>query len=85
MQRSDSVLLSHTGIRYYLKTDIKVYNEIKRKYLSSKWYDADAETQIKELAHNIRNINSNRNIKQNKLYTTKQYQLFDIGIAQTSA
>ncbi|MEH6769453.1 hypothetical protein [Maribacter arcticus] len=84
MQKTDSILLSHTGIRYYLKTDLKVYNEIKRKYLSTKWNDAEKETQIKELAHNIRNINSNRNIKQNKLYTPKQYQLFDMGIAQTS-
>lgn len=85
MQKTDSILLSHTGIRYYKKTDAKVYNEIKRKYLSTKWNDADDETQIKELAHNIRNINSNRNIKQNKLYTPKQYQLFDLGITQTSA
>ena len=84
MQKTDSILLSHTGIRYYQKTDPKIYHEIKRKYLSTKWADADAETQIKELAHNIRNINSNQNIKQNKLYTPKQYQLFKLGISQTS-
>ena len=85
MQKTDSILLSHTGIRYYKKTDIKVYNEIKRKYLSTRWNDADTETQIKELAHNIRNINSNRNIKQTKLYNSAQHQLFDIGITQNSA
>ena len=85
MQKTDSILLSHTGIRYYKKTDAKVYNEIKRKHLSTKWNDADDEIQIKELAHNIRNINSNRNIKQTKLYTPKQYQLFDLSITQTSA
>ncbi|WP_431159091.1 hypothetical protein [Winogradskyella poriferorum] len=82
MQRNDSSLLSHTGIRYYKKTDLKVYNEIKRKYLSSKWHDADIETQIKELAHNIRNTLSNRRIKQERLYSPSQYQLFHLGITQ---
>ena len=76
--QKDSFLLSHTGIKYYKKTDAKVYNEIKRKYLSTKWGDADIETQIKELAHNIRNTYNNRNIKQNKIYTANQYNLFDL-------
>jgi hypothetical protein len=80
MQKNDSILLSHTGIRYYKKTDAKVYNEIKRRYLPSTWNNADTEKQIKELAHNIRNINSNRNIKQTKLYYCKQYELFEIAI-----
>ena len=84
MQKTDSILLSHTGLRYYMKTDRKVYNETKRRYLSFKWNDADTETQIKELAHNIRNSYNNQNIKQNKLYTPKQYQLFDLDNKQTS-
>jgi len=29
MQKSDSILLSHTGLRYYLKTDIKINNYFK--------------------------------------------------------
>jgi hypothetical protein len=84
MQKTNSILLSHTGIRYYQKTDIKVYNEIKRKHLSTKWNDANIETQIKELAHNIRTVNNNRNVKQTKLYNSSQHQLFDLGITQTS-
>jgi hypothetical protein len=76
--QKDSLLLSHTGIKYYKKTDAKVYNEIKRKYLSAKWVDANNETQIKELAHNIRNTYNNRNIKQNRIYTANQYNLFDL-------
>ena len=75
--QKDSLLLSHTGIKYYKKTDAKVYNEIKRKYLSTKWVDADIETQIKELAHNIRNTYNNRNIKQNRIYPENQYKMFD--------
>lgn len=76
MQKNDSYLLSHNGLRYYLKTDIKIYNEVKRKYLSKKWIDADREKEIKEIAHNIRNHNYNQNKKQARLYTENQYQLF---------
>jgi hypothetical protein len=79
MQKKDSILLSHTGIRYYKKTDAKVYNEIKKKYLSTNWNDADLETQIKELAHNIRNKSSTDRIKQKRLYPLEQMQLFNIG------
>ena len=78
MQKNDSILLSHTGIRYYKKTDSKVYDEIKRRYLSSKWNDADIETQIKEIAHNIRNKNNNQKLKQNRIYPIEQLQIFDI-------
>ena len=79
MQRSDSFLLADAGLRYYLKTDVKIYNEVKRKYLSKKWVDADEETEIKEIYHNIRNTISNQRIKQNRIYTPTQFQLFDIG------
>jgi len=64
--QKDSLLLSHTGIKYYKKTDTKVYNEIKRKYLSAKWVDADIETQIKELAHNLRSKYNNNLVRQSK-------------------
>ena len=76
--QKDSLLLSHTGIKYYKKTDAKVYNEIKRKYLSTKWVDADIEIQIKELAHSIRNTYNNTKVKQDKLYSLNQYNLFDL-------
>jgi len=75
MQRNDSNLLSHTGLKYYLKTDKKIYNELKRKHLSSNWYNSDNETQIKELAHNIRNKYNNDKIKRSRLYNTNQMQL----------
>lgn len=78
MQKQDSILLSHTGIKYYYKTDKKVYYEIKNKYLSNKWIDADYTIQTKEIAHNIRNSHSNQKTKQKRLYKPTQLQLFNI-------
>ena len=66
MQKSNSFLLSHTGLKYYYKTDKKVFNEVKRKYLSSKWMDANDKKQIKEIAHNIRNKYNNNLISKSK-------------------
>jgi len=63
-----------------LKTDIKIYNEVKSSYLSYKWIDADAETEIKEIAHNIRNKSYNSKDKQKRIYTPEQYQLFKVAI-----
>jgi hypothetical protein len=75
MQRDDSILLSHTGLKYYYKTDKKVFEQIKRKYLSKRWFNSDLETQIKEIAHNIRNAKSNGTIKQKKIYQPQQFNL----------
>lgn len=55
MQREDSQLLSHTGIRYYQETDKNVYRELEMKYLTDKWRTADRAIKIREIAHNIRN------------------------------
>lgn len=77
MQKENSILLSHTGLRYYYKTDKKVFEQIKRRYLSKIWHNSDFKTQIKELAHNIRNKNSNMKIKRNKIYKPNQFNLLD--------
>jgi hypothetical protein len=66
MQKSNSFLLSHSGLKYYYKTDKKVFNEVKRKYLSNKWIDANDKIQIKEIAHNIRNKYNNNLVSQSK-------------------
>lgn len=76
MQKKDSILLSHTGLKYYYKTDKKVFNEVKNKYLSKFWLNSDYEIQIKEIAHNIRNASNNRRNKQNQLYNENQTRLF---------
>jgi hypothetical protein len=75
MQRDDSILLSHTGLKYYYKTDKKVFEQIKRKYLTERWFNSDLETQIREIAHNIRNAKSNGTIKQKKIYQPQQFNL----------
>jgi hypothetical protein len=75
MQKNDSVLLSHTGLKYYYKKDKKIFEQLKRKYLSIKWHQSIFEIQIKELAHNIRNTDSNQRNKQNRLYQPQQITL----------
>lgn len=75
MQKSDSILLSHTGLKYYYKTNKKIYEEVKYKYLSTKWIDSNYKTQIKEIAHNIRNTHSNYKTKQQRIYQPQQLQL----------
>jgi hypothetical protein len=72
MQKKDSFLLSHTGLKYYYQNDKKVFQEIKMRYLSKNYYKSDFDTQIKELAHNIRNRISNQRIKQSRLYLPNQ-------------
>lgn len=77
MQKNDSVLLSHTGLRYYYQADRKIFEQIKRRYLSKRWSSSDFETQIKEIAHNIRNAKSNQAIKQVKIYPIEQVNLLN--------
>ena len=49
---------------------------MKYRYLSKEWINSDFETQIKEIAHNIRNYYNNRRLKQVRLYHPNQPQLF---------
>jgi hypothetical protein len=81
MQKDNSILLSHTGLKYYYETDRKIFEQVKRKYLSKQWNGANFETQIKEIAHNIRNTKSNQTIKQKKIYQPQQTNLlFNYGL-----
>lgn len=76
MQKPNSKFLSHTGLRYYHKTNKKIYNEVKNKYLSKLWINSDYETQIKEIAHNIRNKHSNLKTSRKRKYNPMQTELF---------
>ena len=78
MQKDDSFLLSHTGLKYYYKTDKKIFNEVKRKYLSDEWVNSDFQIQIREIAHNIRNKFNNLKLKQRRLYPENQQILFNL-------
>lgn len=54
MQNENSFLLSHTGLKYYYRNDRDIFEEIKRYYLTRKWIYYDLQTQIREIAHIIR-------------------------------
>lgn len=75
--QKDSCNLSHTGLKYYYKNDLSTFNKLKNQYLSKIWFTSDIETQIKEIAHNIRNAKSNQNIKQNRIYKPQQENLLN--------
>ena len=75
MQRAGSILLSSTGLKYYYKHNKRVYLEIANKFLSKKWINSDLETQIKEIAHNIRNKKSNLRIKEKRFESIGQLRL----------
>lgn len=77
MQKGESKLLSHTGIKFYKKYNYKLYKQIERKYLSTIWINSDEQTKIREIAHNIRNRCSNQKIKQERLYYPIQYNLLN--------
>lgn len=81
MQKKNSILLSHTGLKYYYETDKKIFEQIRRRYLSKLWSNSNFQIQIKELAHNIRNTNNNRTIKQKRIYQPQQLNtLITLGI-----
>ena len=72
MQKKNSFLLSHTGLKYYFKTDKKIFLELKRKYLTTNWANANHKKQIKEIAHCIRRKHQYNKVKQ----IDNQLQLF---------
>ncbi len=77
MQKENSILLSHTGLKYYYETDKKIFEQIKRRYLSKIWFKSNFETQVKEIAHNIRNENSNKTKKQKRIYQPQQINILN--------
>lgn len=66
MQRIDSYLLSHTGIKYYYQNDKRIFLELKNKYLPVNWHNETINIQIKELAHIIRSRVAANNKRINK-------------------
>lgn len=76
MQRKNSFLLSISGLNYYYENDKKTFELIKQKFLTNYWSNTDFKTQIHEIYHNIRNRYNNLKIKQKRLYSDNQMQLF---------
>ena len=77
MQKGNSKLLSHTGIKYYKKHNYKIYKQIENIYLSERWVNADEQKKIKEIAHNIRSYSSNKRTKQVRIYQPHQNNLLN--------
>lgn len=78
-QQKESILLSHTGLYYYLNNYPEVFRVLKKRFLSDLWIDSSIDKQVKEIAHNIRNTKSNIERKQKRLYPADQYRLFATG------
>jgi hypothetical protein len=78
MQKESSFLLSHTGLNNLYKTNRILYNKIKKRHLSKHWLNEDLQTEIREIAHNIRDKIRSRRKKQKRLYPKQQLHLFGI-------
>ena len=78
MQKDNSIMLSHTGINYYYKTDKNIFEQIKRKYLSKRWRTADRETQVIKIAKSIRTISSDQLKQQKRIYQPTQLNVLHI-------
>jgi hypothetical protein len=76
--QKDSILLSHTGLKFYFENDKKVFELIKKQYLPKLLNTSDFETIIKELAHNIRTIHYNQNTKQFRIYPSLQSNFLSV-------
>lgn len=76
MQHKDSFLLSHTGLKYLYNNNRKLFEEVKQRFLYPKYKDADFQTQIREIAHCIRD----KWRTQLKRYPKHQMRLFKINI-----
>nr|WP_299202495.1 hypothetical protein [uncultured Brumimicrobium sp.] len=74
MQRIDSFLLSHGGLNYLLQNDKQTFDKIANMFLTQKWFTSSIETQIKEIAHNIRAKYNYRELK----YLGSQLTMFNI-------
>ncbi len=78
IQKEDSFLLSHTGLKHLYVTNRKKYDEVKRSHLTGKWIGSDFITEIREIAHNIRDTIRTRRDRQSRLYPRHQERLFNI-------
>lgn len=53
-QQKKSFLLSHTGLKQLRETNYQAYIRLKDIFLPHRWETSSTQTQIKEIAHNIR-------------------------------
>lgn len=69
MQPKNSKFLSSTGVQWYFDHQYKTYKDVLLPHLSLHWKDRSIEEQFREIAHNIRNQDSNpRNNTKRKVH-----------------
>ncbi|MFN4234413.1 MAG: hypothetical protein ACK4IK_06350 [Bacteroidia bacterium] len=54
IQRDDSFLLSHKGLKHLISQDYFEFERMRELFLPPQYWQSDAKTQIKRIAHNIR-------------------------------
>ena len=59
MQPKNSKFLSSKGVRWYYEHHYKVYEEKLSVFLTNHWKESAIEDQYREIAHHIRNADSN--------------------------
>jgi hypothetical protein len=59
MQLKNSKFLSYTGVQWYYEHDRKTYEKILLPRLTENYLNKDIEIQFREIAHSIRNTDSN--------------------------
>jgi len=81
MQPDNSKFLSFTGVKWYFEHHRRIYDTILAPRLTEHFREAAPEIQFREIAHNIRNTDSNpRNNSRRairRLLTESGYTLFD--------
>jgi len=60
MQPRNSKFISATGVEWYYIHSKPVFNEILLPYLTDHWKDESIDKQFEEIAHNVRNKDSNK-------------------------
>lgn len=78
MQKDCSMMLSEVGIRYYRENYFFLYKKIIEKHLTKRWVNSDFKIQYYHIAHNIRDVKRNRELKQKRLYSDNQLLIFNL-------
>jgi hypothetical protein len=71
-QKSNSFLLSHSTLFKLICDQPNTFEELRRRFLSSKWTNQDIKIQVREIAHNIRNTFFNSLNRTKKIERTGQ-------------
>ena len=59
MQPKNSKFLSYTGVRWYYENEFDTFKKVLAPRIQNKWLNKEMELQFREIAHSIRNTDSN--------------------------